>query len=791
MLRRRFSLEAALPPVFFLVAAAALVGLWAGQRRYEAAQIQVETAVTGDQIALRLSAWIQDRLAIATYYAGVLGDRGQVDAAEFRQEAERLEEVFPGFQALNFIGPDRVIRIVVPESSNLAALGKNLAEHPDASVPAALQRSEASDGLTRSTVIDLLQGGKGLASYRAIRDHDGRLIGFLNAVFKIQVLVDNCLSEPGLRRHFWYRVVESDGRLAYESGPAPADQKFAINVPVPITEEPWSLEICPTEEHLAAYRAPAQDILPAAGMLLAAALALVLRAFMARRRDLIASQAKYKLLVENAADLIVKVDPEGRFTFVSPSYCRMFGKTETELIGRQFMPLVHEDDRSATAAAMAKLASPPYTTYLEQRARTKDGWRWLAWSDTAVVDSQGRIREVIGVGRDVTKRKDLEAQLLQSQKLQAVGQLAGGIAHDFNNLLHSMLGSLAMIRDDLPPGSASRPFLDHIQTSADRAAALTRQLLAFGRRQAIDRRPLDLDQVVSGMLDLLQRSIGERIRLVFTPGPGPHHVLADPTHIEQVLLNLCVNARDAIAGSGTITIATSRRAATDSGTWTASATPAMDRVVLTVTDDGCGMDDETRLRIFEPFFTTKAAGKGTGLGLATVFGIVSQHDGTIVCENASGRGTVFTIQLPATTLSLTPPDAQPAPQAAPATAAAPATILLAEDNVEVRNLTAAILHRAGYEVVTAENGEAALAAFAAQPAVFALAILDLVMPGLGGRETAAKMRETRENLPLLFMSGYDAATLDEAPSPLPRTWFLAKPFPADELRRTVSTILAR
>ncbi len=246
MLRRAIGLEAVLPLVLFLAAAAALIGLRNGQARYETAQIRVETAVTGNQVALRLSAWIRDRLAVAEYFAGVLGDRDHIDAADFRREAARLEAVFPGFQALNFIDPGRVIRIVVPETPNLAALGKNLDQHPEPSVPAALQRSETSASLTRSTVIDLLQGGKGLATYRAIRHEDGRLIGFLNAVFRVQVLVDNCLSEPGLREEFWFRVVEPDGRLAYQTGPSPADMRYAITVPVPITEEPWLLEICPT-----------------------------------------------------------------------------------------------------------------------------------------------------------------------------------------------------------------------------------------------------------------------------------------------------------------------------------------------------------------------------------------------------------------------------------------------------------------------------------------------------------------------------------------------------------------
>jgi PAS domain S-box-containing protein len=788
MVRRRISLDTILPLVFFLGAAAALAGLWGEQRRLDAARVQVETAVTGDQIALRLSAWIQDRLAIASYFARVLGDRGQIDPVGFQREADRLQEVFPGFQALNFIDPDRVIRIVTPEAPNLAALGRNLDEHPDASVPAALGRSEKSDVLTRSAVIDLLQGGKGLATYRAIRSADGRLIGFLNAVFRIEVLVDHCLSEPGLRRQFWFRVEEPDGRLAYQTGPAPPDLRFAIRVPVPLTEEPWRLEICPTTSHLAAIHAPAQNLLPAAGMLLAAALALLLRAFLARRRDLLESQAQYRLLVENAADLIVKIDPQGRFTFVSPSYCRITGRSEQELLGSPFLPEVHEDHRARTLAALATLVDPPHTTHVEMRAMTRDGWRWVAWSGTAVLDGQGRIRETIGVGEDITQRKDLEAQLLQSQKLQAVGQLAGGIAHDFNNILHSMLGSLDMLRDDLPPGSAARPFLEHIQASADRGAALTRQLLAFGRRQTIDRRPLDLDLVVTGMLDLLQRSIGERIRLIFTPGPGPHHVLADPIHIEQVLLNLCVNARDAIAGNGAITIGTSRSSTDDGGGGAGSA--AVSRVVLTVSDDGCGMTDEVRSRIFEPFFTTKAAGRGTGLGLATVFGIVAQHDGAIECDSAPGRGTTFTILLPATAEPVAADGGDPATVPLPPGPVVAARILLAEDNVEVRNLTTVILQRAGYQVAAAESGEQAMTMFAADPAAFSLAILDLVMPGLGGREAGARMREVRGDLPLLFMSGYDASSQDGAPVALPNSQFLAKPFPASRLKETVSRILA-
>jgi PAS domain S-box-containing protein len=523
-------------------------------------------------------------------------------------------------------------------------------------------------------------------------------------------------------------------------------------------------------------------------MLLAAALALVLRAFLARRRDLLESQAKYRLLVENAADLIVKIDPEGRFTFVSPSYCRITGRTERELLGTPFLPEVHEDFRARTVAALAKLADPPHTIHVEMRAMTRDGWRWVAWSGTAVLDGQGRIRETIGVGRDVTERKDLEAQLLQSQKLQAVGQLAGGIAHDFNNILHSMLGSLDVLRDDLPPGSPARPFLEHIQASADRGAALTRQLLAFGRRQTIDRRPLDLNLVVTGMLDLLQRSIGERIRLTFTPGPGPHHVLADPTHIEQVLLNLCVNARDAIAGNGAITIATAVRSTVDGAPGAESA--AVRRVVLTVADDGCGMTDEVRARIFEPFFTTKAPGMGTGLGLATVFGIVSQHDGTIECDSAPGRGTVFTILLPATEAPVAADGGGSATAAMPSGSVVATRILLAEDNVEVRNLTTVILERAGYQVVAAENGEQAVTRFAADPAAFSLAILDLVMPGLGGREAGARMREARGDLPLLFMSGYDAGSQDGAAVALPRSLLLSKPFSANKLKEAVSRILA-
>jgi PAS domain S-box-containing protein len=366
------------------------------------------------------------------------------------------------------------------------------------------------------------------------------------------------------------------------------------------------------------------------------------------------SEAKYRLLVENQTDLVVEVDVDGRFQFVSPSYCEMFGKKEEELLDRRFMPLIHEDDREATATAMMDLCEPPYTCYVEQRALTKHGWRWLAWADKAILDQSGNVGAIIGVGRDITDRKQaeaerekLQAQLLQAQRMETVGQLAGGIAHDFNNLLTSINGFAELMRYQL---SADDPVYDmagKILRSGQRAADLVSQLLAFSRKQMIEPRIVNLNHIVVNMNGTLEPIVGPDVQLTTTLAPDLGTVEVDPKQFEHAISELAINASDAMPEGGKLTIETANVVLGEEDISEHVEVPEGDYVLLAVSDTGAGLSDEARDRIFEPFFfTSPDVADGIGLRLAAVYGIVKQNDGYIWAESEAGQGTTFKICLP-------------------------------------------------------------------------------------------------------------------------------------------------
>ncbi len=469
------------------------------------------------------------------------------------------------------------------------------------------------------------------------------------------------------------------------------------------------------------------------------------------------SEEKYRLLVENQNDLVVKVDVDGRFLFVSPSYCELFGKKEEDLLGETFLPLVHEDDRELTRIAMEALYEPPHRCYVEQRALTKDGWRWLAWSDRSVLDEDGTLVAIVGVGRDITEQKQLEQermqleeQLRQSQKMEAIGNLAGGVAHDFNNLLQVINGYTELALSRLEPDHAAREAMNQVERAGNRAAALVGQLLAFGRRTMMQPAPVSLNQVLEESTRMLRRIIGEHIQLEFRPQPGLPAVHADRGMLEQVLMNLCVNARDAMPDGGNLQIKTILKRFDEP----VSLGPGPDvlgtYVLMQVHDNGIGMDEETVKRVFEPFFTTKDVGQGTGLGLAMVYGIVKQHGGYIYCHTEEGEGTRFDIYMPAIEDAIEQDDSV----TAQGDMFGHETILLAEDEEMVRTVAAEMLESAGYQVLLARDGEEAVRIFQANQHHIQLVVLDVLMPNMTGVRAWQRMKDLGAEVPVLFISGY-------------------------------------
>jgi signal transduction histidine kinase len=396
------------------------------------------------------------------------------------------------------------------------------------------------------------------------------------------------------------------------------------------------------------------------------------------------------------------------------------------------------------------------------------------------------VKRALQEAEERTERKKLEEQLRQAQKMEAIGQLTGGIAHDFNNMLTVILGYSELMLQRLKADDPLRSEVEQVKEAGVRASMLTRQLLAFGRKQVLQPRVLDLNAVLTNMDQMLQRLIGEDIHLVTMPAPGLRRVRADPGQIEQVIVNLAVNARDAMPQGGKLTIETANVELDNAYAREHVSVRPGSFVMLAVSDTGCGMDRETQARIFEPFFTTKEPGKGTGLGLSTVYGIVKQSDGNIWVYSEPGRGTTFKIYLPRVEGAVEAVEPGLAPTRA---VRGSETVLLVEDENAVRALIRSTLQANGYTVLEAHHGKHAIQIYEQHKGPIHLLVTDVVMPEMSGRELAEHLKTSRPNMKVLFMSGYTDKAIVNHGELDPDTAFLQKPFTPDALARMVREVL--
>ena len=504
-----------------------------------------------------------------------------------------------------------------------------------------------------------------------------------------------------------------------------------------------------------------------------------------------AAEQRYRRLAENAPDIVFRYElsPPARFVYVNPTVAAVTGYAPEEFYADPDLALkiTHPEDRGLMETLLrGGYASGSTITmrYLHKNGKVL----WIEQRIMFVRDSEGQLLGIDGIARDISERRQLEEQLRQSQKMEAIGRLAGGVAHDFNNLLVVINGYSDLILNEYEVASPIREKLTAVRKAGEHAAALTRQLLAFSRRQLVNPQVIDINSVVESNAKILRRIIGEDIELFAVLDPDVKSIKADSSQIEQILMNLAVNARDAMAQGGTLTIKTGNVRLDESDANEDFPISAGDYVMLEMSDTGSGMDAATKSQIFDPFFTTKEVGRGTGLGLSIVYGIVKQSDGYIRVDSEPGKGASFKVCFPRVG------DARAVSAPASISASSPRgseTILIVEDDSGVRQLVSTVLQSAGYQVLECGNGDEALLMFRENENRVGLVLTDLVMPEMSGVVLADKLKAINPLIRVLYMSGYaDDAVIRHGYLDTGNP-FIQKPFSAAKLLEVVREVLNR
>ncbi len=505
--------------------------------------------------------------------------------------------------------------------------------------------------------------------------------------------------------------------------------------------------------------------------------------------------AMHSKMLANIGDVIVIIDQDGINRYKSPNIEKWFGWKPEEVVGEVTWKNVHSDDLYTTQQFFADIIQKPGSSgTIECRYRCSDGtYKWIEFTGTNLLHDPD-IQGLLGNYKDISDRKkadaekeNLQTQLIQAQKMESVGRLAGGVAHDFNNMLTVILGYAQAAMDQADPSGPVHENLQEVLTAARRSADLTRQLLTFARKEIIAPKVLDLNATVESMLSMLRRLIGEDIDLAWHPGTGIGTVKADPSQIDQILVNLCVNAKDAIADVGKITIETGTASFDQAYCHDHPGVSPGDFVMLAVKDDGCGMDRHVLANLFEPFFTTKDVGEGTGLGLATVYGTVQQNNGFLTVDSMPEQGSTFRVYLPLHMEAKASHDTSAHLQSPEATGHE--TILVVEDEPAILKMTSMMLERLEYDVLSAGSPDAALALAKNHNKNIHLLLTDVVMPQMNGRDLAGELKNLHPDVKFLFMSGYAADVISLQNLGDRDAGFIQKPFSINELAGKVRRIL--
>ncbi|MBP6443878.1 MAG: response regulator [Gemmatimonadales bacterium] len=691
-------------------------------------------------------------------------------AKDFDRFAEDILRDVPSVLAVQFVAPDGIITHIWPQAGNEQAVGRNLLRDARPGTVADFQRALTEPGIVVSGPTELYQGGAGLVGRLAARGPDDSVIAVAAVVVRLApIAVEAGLENlPNIRS----ALVDERGALIVGDSTVVGANGRAIRASVTFAGRQWQLLAMPTDGWAVTIRErvfPMRTAL-AALVLLAAGLALVL----VGRRDARAEAAR--LRGEEKFSRLFSLTPDGvaltRFADgvlleVNEGFVELTGRSRDEVLGRSAVEL--------------KLWPTPADREAMVRAISRDGT--LTDFAVALVRPDGAVREtrlagrlvdidgmrcVLMIIRDVTEQRKLERRLTEAARLESIGRLAGGIAHDFNNLITAISGYGHLLEARVADQPEALADVQEIVRSSARAADLTSQLLAFARRQVVQPRVVDVNALILDANRRLRQLVGDGVALSIRLSPDPAPILIDPTQGDQLLTNLAVNARDAMPEGGTLTI---------------QALAVRDEVHMTFRDTGQGIAPEVRAHLFEPFFTTKPAGQGTGLGLATCYGIMEQAGGRIEVQSTVGEGALFRLVFPRASAEV---EAAASAAAVEKKAAGGATVLVAEDEAQVRKLVDRVLTQLGYVVLSAASGAEALALDANHGGTIDMLLTDMVMPGMGGGELSRRIRERHPQMKVLLMSGYSEELVAAEHGDVP---FLPKPFTPEELSTKVREVL--
>ncbi|MFA7330894.1 MAG: ATP-binding protein [Candidatus Delongbacteria bacterium] len=755
------------------------------QDAHRGESLSMATRITAEQVVLRIQAGTEARLERLRELASLPAVR-RGDRAAFEQAAAGILSQYPDFQAVNWVDRDQVIRSVVPLAGNEGALGRDLHKHPDPSVTLAINRALDDGQIHRSQVIHLLQGGRGFACYLAVRDGSGELQGLVNGVFRTERLIDACLPEESLRRQYNLSLYTDTRAVAYEchrDRVLTRDVKPA-RLPLSLVDPGWSFQMVPTKAHLKALSSPLDRLLPWIGALLSLLAGWLTWYLHKWRQEIRTGEQRYRELFQSSLDGVFILDRHNRLVDANGSALAVFGYTRGEVLG---MPITRLSfNRERLKELQKVLVSEGSISKREVLFRRRDNQELRCLLSASLrLTPEGVFDGVMGFISDISEPTRIREQLRQAQKMEAIGHLAGGVAHDFNNLLTVISGNAELAMLQLGDDNPARVELKEIRSTAGRAANLTRQLLAFSRKQVIRPRLLNANDTLHDMERMLKRIIGETIELRTDLHPEAWTVKVDPAQLEQVIVNLVVNARDAMERGGQLLVRTRNERVESAG-------PGHDLapgeyLVIEVSDTGCGMPEEVVEHIFEPFYTTKPEGVGTGLGLATVYGIVKQSGGHIEVESRPGHGTLFRICLPRQA-----GDALETRNTLPAALQrGTETLLVVEDEPAVRRMTVDSLKRQGYTVHEAGNGRIALDLVRRLGSDIDLVVSDVVMPEMGGVEFVSELRQFLPRMPVLFLSGYSEEAIRRQGELQSDARLLQKPFDLHDLHSQVRELLSQ